>query len=244
MDNQHVQNSEAVKSMSFFSKFVNIFVNPNAVFQQIKIRPDWILPLLVVFIFSTLFSFSIQDIQIKETKKKIIASERLSDEQKDTILKNMEESQGSPTRTVMTTVSILIWLLLSYVVAAGALWVGGNFILGGEARFVHLLSLFSYVSLISVLEIIVKLPLVLQKESLRVYTSLALLFDPDTTSKAMLHFADAVDIFNIWRLILIISGFSIIYNFNKSKSTTVVLSLYIVYLVIALLLKNLFGGFI
>ena len=68
--------------------------------------------------------------------------------------------------------------VIYFVLTTLAILVMGNFILGGSSNFMSLFSMVCWAGLIGVLELIVKTVIMLAKESIHAYTSLALFMDP------------------------------------------------------------------
>jgi hypothetical protein len=130
-----------------------------------------------------------------------------------------------------------------YAIVALAFMVVGNFILGGEATFKQNYALFAWGSTIGIVESIVKIPMMLIKNSVEVYTSLAILMDSSESKTVMFKILNAFDIFAIWKVIVISIGFSILYKFSRGKSYSAIGGLYAIYILIAIGLSQLFGGF-
>lgn len=232
-----------IVKMKSLQKTLNVFLSPAGVFENIRMYPDWIFPLLVMIVISIVIAFSTHDLQYKLQTEAILNNELIPEETKDKVLEDLE-NKSPMRRNIETILGSTIAIGAAYVISAAALLVFGNFILGGVATFKQVFSMFSWGSMIGIVESLVKLPLMLSKGSLMVYTSLALLMDDAESKSIMFQILNLFDVFSIWKIIVLSIGFSVIYRFSKGKSYAAVITLYVIYGVIALGLSQLFQGFI
>lgn len=100
--------------------------------------------------------------------------------------------------------------------------------------------MYSWVGLIGALELLVRMPLVMAKGTMNVYTSLAVLMDVSQRKTVLFQLLNAFDVFTIWKIILWSMGMRIVYKFSSSKGYTATISLYLIYLVITIGLSQLF----
>lgn len=238
--NETVQEvAETSEKMGIGKRLMNIYLSPVEFFNNLKDHPTWLVPYILTILVAIFFALSTKDIMLNFQKEAIYNSSRIPEEFKDKAVERMENK--TETRRYIetiggTTVSLTVILL----VAAGAFWIMGNFILGGKASYKQMVSMYSWVGMISLLESLIKLPLVLAKNSIHVYTSLAIFMDPSKFKTPLFMLLNAFDIFTIWRIALWTIGFSIIYKFTRGKALTGVLVLYALYLAGAIALANIF----
>lgn len=224
---------QGTAKLSFTAKFIRIFTDPATVFEDVRIRPDWLLPLLITVVISVGFSLVTQDLMIDFQKEAIYENSLIPEELKDAAIEQNENK--SPMRLNIESIGqSVLGVFVVYLFAAGAFLVVGNFILGGKASFKQLFSLVSWTGLIGGLELLVKLPLALSKGTLHVYTSLALLMDLSQKKTPLFMILDAIDVFTIWKIVLWSMGMSIIYQFSKAKGYTAIISLYAIYLLVVI----------
>jgi len=76
----------------------------------------------------------------------------------------------------------------------------------------------------------------------KVQTSLALFLPVDLSDKFYYNFLAGFDIFNLWQVLLISVGISVIYNFTFKKSFTTVFILWLLAILVGTVLKTVFGG--
>ena len=119
----------------------------------------------------------------------------------------------------------------------------GNTFMGGSAKFGQLLNVTAWAYMISILENIVKIPLMLSKWSLEVHTGLGVLGIGEKGSFINSLFA-SIDIFAIWRIVLIAIGMAIIYNKKTKPYLVAMLIAWFVLKLIGAGFSSFFGGFV
>jgi hypothetical protein len=119
---------------------------------------------------------------------------------------------------------------------AGILLFVGNIIMGGDANYKKMLSLYSYSSLIGIFSHVVNLVLMLKKQTMEVYTSLAAFFPASAKESILFKIAGVFDIFMIWQLMVVAIGMSVMYQITTRKSFIVIGILYILFSAIAIAL--------
>ena len=113
---------------------IGIFTNPESVFNQIKLNPNWILPLLIMVAVSIGFLFTTPELQIKAEKEAIYNNTLIPEEMKDRAIEELENK--SPTRrTIETVFKGALGVPIVYLIAALAFFAFGNFFYGGSASF-------------------------------------------------------------------------------------------------------------
>ena len=227
--------------LSFFQKLGLIYSNPRQVFENIRHYPDWILPVLSILIFSLINVYLMQDLGIESQKERIVQSEQIPEEQKEIILERMEQGIG-PIQQLMMYGGTVIFVLGSIFLVAALYMFSGNFVLGGSVSYQSMLAVYVWGFMVTIPEIIIKIPLALAKNSIHVYTSLAVFFDSSQAQSTLFKSANAVDIFSIWRLVLWSIGFGIIYNVSTTKSFAIITMWYIIWVFIAIGFSSLVPG--
>ena len=241
MNAQPAENQSEPK-ISVLEKLGLIFTNPVKVFKNITFFPDWITPIVLIIVFSIASSFFVYDLQIDAQEKKILSNENIPEQQKEIIAERFDEARNSDTRMIQPIIGIIIFIFGSFALVAGVFLVTGKYILGGEADFKTLLAVYGWGYLVAIPESIIKIPLMLAKNSIHVYTSLAILFDPSEADTILFKIANAVDVFSLWRVVLWAIGFGIVFKFSQGRSYTVVGVLYVIYIAIYIGFSTLTGG--
>ncbi|RKY54848.1 MAG: hypothetical protein DRP89_04430 [Candidatus Neomarinimicrobiota bacterium] len=227
--------TEAVEK-SIFTKLISIFWEPSATFRSLKIKTRWfdiVIPILLVSLVSIISIPYVTPIAIEQQKSRIEKSERLSDEQKEMAFERMDKQVGS----VVPYVSAPISVAVKCVIIALIMWFAGNFLLGGESKFVPVFAVTAYACLIDIIAVAVKVPLMVSQQTMKVYTSPALFFEESSTF--LFRFIATLDVFALWKVILISIGLGVIYDLKTSKAFWVILLLWLGYCVMASLLGGL-----
>ena len=170
--------------MQLFASFINTFTDPEYVFNELKEKNNWqtcAMPLVVLMVVGLISLVVLKDlyydVQLEQSIEWIENSSQIPDEQKEEAVENVYESFENP-----GTVSLAIMWLSN--ILAGPLRVIFftlivllivKFFFGESANYSELLPYISYAYLVTVLETIVKTPLMLSKWSIEVYTGLGLL---------------------------------------------------------------------
>jgi Yip1-like protein len=227
-----------------FQKLILIFTNPVKVFENLKLYPGWILPTILIIVFAIGSSFLVYDIQLEAQKVKFLNNDQLGEEQKDLIMDRFDEAKDSPTRMIQPVIAIIVITFISFATVAGIFLLAGNFIFGGKAKYIQILAVYAWGYMIAIPEAIIKIPMMIAKNSTHVYTSLALLFDPAESETVLFKLANAVDLFSIWRIALWAIGLGVVYKFSKEKSNYIVIGLYVIYVFVYIGVSSLFSGLI
>ena len=219
-----------VASKSVLSKMLSLFWEPSGTFTALKERTtayDVVIPLLIVAVLSMLLIPVITPVALQEYKVRIEDSERLTDAQKEAQIERLENRGNEVTKYVMTAVTIVLKVLIVALFA----WFAGNFVLGGEARFVPIFAVTAYVGLIDLISIAVKYPLMISQETTRIHTSPALFLPESTTF--LYRFLATLDIFAVWKLVLLSIGVGIINQIKTNKVFWTLLIMWLLYCVAA-----------
>ena len=137
-----------------------------------------------------------------------------------------------PSAVVVTIVGLLIGALIWLFV--------GNVILGGSAKFKQLFSINVFRSFIPILGGFIKLPIILNKQTLNVHFSLAT-FMSDALKDTFLYKALAsVELFNIWSIAVLCIGVAVACKIKISKVWPIVVIVYAIYFIGQAALSSLF----
>jgi len=232
--------------MSILANVINSYTAPSKVLEAVK-DFDWkkaIVPLLILAVLGVISYWVIQDLADDYGYEKAVSvienMDRLTDEQKVEQIAKIEERMDGP--------QISSWIssglggpVTVFFMALIALLVGNTF-MGGSAKYGQLLNVTAWAYMINILESLVKIPLMLNKWSLEVYTGLGVLGIGEKGSFINSLLA-GIDIFAIWRIILIAIGMGIIYNKKTQPYAVGMLIAWFVLKLIGAGLSSFLGGF-
>lgn len=231
--------------MSILSNIINIYLAPSKVFETVK---DFdfkkaMIPLLILAIVGVLSFWAIQDLVNEYGYEKAVTYienlDRLTDEQKVEQIEKIDEKMSGPQigGYISSMLGIPIRVLLMTLVG---LLIGNTF-MGGSAKYGQLLNVTAWAYMIAILEAIVKIPLMLSKWSLEVYTGLGVLGIGAKGTFINYLFA-GIDIFSIWRIVIVAIGMGIVYNKKTKPYIIAMLMAWFVLRLISAGFSSFFGG--
>jgi hypothetical protein len=221
------------EEINFLQRVIGIFTNPERVFRYLRVKPDFVLPVLLTMLLTIISSLFVYDIAINDQIAKVEKSDNIPDERKELVIDQIEASKEGPRKILYQYVVPPISILVLYALISAIFLFIGNIILGGKARFVQLLSVYSYSYLIVVLlGMIIKIPLILARQTTQINLSPAVFFTPEQIGQGIFNFIQSFDIFNVWFIIVFGIGFAVIYGFSKPKGIISVIIAWLLYVLI------------
>ena len=227
------------KTMGGLSKVVNIFFEPRKVFQSLKIKPTWLVSVIIMAVLGMGFFYYTFPYIMNEQVQNIRDNDRIPEQAKLEIIEKMKEAQHPPIwQMAIAPVGTLIYL----VIVAAVLFFVFNVLMGGDSGFRRVFSVYCYSALVAIPAMIVKYPLVMMKGNINVQTSLGLLLSPDAKGSFLHSVLSSFDIFNVWQVILVSMGLGVMYKFSTKKAFTTVAILWIIWILTKSGLGSIFGG--
>jgi hypothetical protein len=194
---------------------------------------------VLVFVFTYTTWPMLMDAQME----RIRMNEGLPDAARDAAIARVMGTRDTP---VLWQVAIgPVFATIAALIATG-IWLGiGNVVLGGNAGFKKIWSMFNYAGMAGIVGLLLKWVMMTMKGSAEVHTSLALLAPGMNPTGFTFRALDGIDIFSIWFFVLIGFGLSAMCRVATAKAMTVS---FIVWAVWAFGFKaglgSLIGGFI
>ena len=212
---------------SFIFRFVNIFLKPSATFQSIKEKMSWkqtIIPIIILTLLSCIGYSLMLPVTIPEAEKSITKIERLTDEQKTEQIQKTEQRMNGPIPYIGIVISQPIIIL---IIGTVFLFIG-NIIGGGKTEILKMIGITLYIQMIDIAMSVIKIPLMLIQKTIDIQTSLALLFPQVDHSSILYNVSAQFDIFTIWKIVLWIIAFQIIYKYSLKKSLYLVIPIWVI----------------
>ncbi len=234
-------NPEVVAGPGFITNFVNIFVNPHKTFIALDRKPSWLIPVIIMTLLTLTLTYLTFPIIMQNQMENIRNNPNIPADRLEAIEQQMAEAGNAQMYIGVGTQLIVIPIV--YLILAGIFFFVGSVLLGGNAPFVKVLAVYAWSSLIGIIGIIVKTPLVFIKEKINVPISPALILPGDAVDSVLYRILSQFDFFTIWQLAVFAYGFSIVYRFSTGKAFTTVGVLWAIWIVIVVVGWNLFKGF-
>ena len=227
--------SETKAGMNVFNRIMNVFVAPSQTFEALIAKPDWATPLIFIFLVflttSTLLKDVIQREQAVVTKESIMKNPNIPDGQKE---QTAEQAISMMKKFWAVGIGVgMIMVVVIYLMGAMLLFLSGSKILKGPGTYVQVLSIFGYCGFIDVLAAIIKIPIMMINQTMRVDTGLGMFLGEEAIRTPLYVFLSKFDLFTFWQLGVLIIGLSILYKFSKEKTAGLVLGLWLLWVLIS-----------
>ena len=230
--------AQSQPAISPVGRIVGVFFSPKATFEDIVRKPSWVLPAVLLTLFSIAVSFAInQRINWREFMAQQIEkspqSANMSPEQKE------QRIEGGAKFSPPFTYAIgLLGPAIFLLVTALAMWGAYNLLGGANTNFATAFAIASHAaltglvsSLLIILVLYLKSPGTVDLEN-PVATNLAA-FLPEDSAKWLVALLKSIDIFSFWTLILLAIGFAATNpkKLRGSKAFTIAFSVWAAYVV-------------
>lgn len=225
-------------AISPIGRIIGVFFSPKATFEDIVRKPSWVLPVVLLTLFSIGVSFAInQRINWREFMTQQIEKNRqtanMSAEQKEQRIEG-----GAKFSPIVTWVIGVCGPIVFALVVALVMWGAYNLLGGANTNFGTSFAITSHAaltglvsSLLFILVLYLKPTGTVDMEN-PVATNLAVLL-PDDSAKWLVALLKSIDLFTFWTLILLAIGFATTNpkKLKGSKPFTIAFSLWAVYVV-------------
>jgi len=203
-------------SVSAVSALWKVLFEPKATFEGLREKSPWALPFFLGVILIMAFTWFTWPYIIDQRAEVFRMNENLPAEAKARIMDQLAEVRNEPS-PVQTGISSIV-VAIATLIGAGIWLMVGNVVLGGNATFKQIWSMFNYAGMVSLVGVVVKWLMVSMKGSMNVYTSLAL-FAPDLPQTSYTFLAlNGVDIFSIWLFAVIGIGLAAVCKVATQKA--------------------------
>ena len=228
------------KEMSALERSFGIFFIPKKTFESINRKPTFIVPFIITTVVIIIFSVSTMDIRIKDKIAKMKAY-NIPQEQ----IELAESDIGNPTKYYIIPF-IPVSIFMNWAIWSGLIFFVGNKLMKGNVKFEKIYSAIAWSSLIGIsCDNLIRMIIILLKGTTHgITTSLAIFLPTPQIGHGypiIYKILSEFNLFTIWQIILMIIGFTIIYNFNKKKSAILTLSVWAPLILIKVALHVIIG---
>jgi len=225
--NEQIQPKEGEQTLGFWAKLGNIFASPTKTFEALDNRPSWFWPFIIMIVVSLISAYLTMPQQMKIAVEGMMSQGDIPPEQLEMAKKAIPISI-----MVMSVLMAAVWFFLFSAIY----YLFGSIFLGGNSTYKKVLSVQAWTSFIMIVSLIVRIPLVKAKDSVLVSLSPAMILPSDYIGSKLYTVFSQFDFFNIWYLIIFGLGFSYIYSFSKTKSYSVVIICWIIWVAVITML--------
>ena len=218
---------------SFLTRLIDIHLAPERALRVVAAFPrTWWQPTLFLIILGAVAIYLTMDRLIVPEMINSMVEQGLSDEQIDDSLPVMKFIPWAA--LILVPLQILVIALVAHLCA--------NLLLGGVGAYLGAVSVVAHSLLIGVVEALVRVPLMLAKESLEVYLGPALLLPADMQETLLFRVIAQFDIFTIWKVLLIGLGLAIVYRLAPRRAIAMMVVLWLIWVLATALLGGLAPG--
>jgi hypothetical protein len=214
------------KPSNSFSRMIGVLFSPGQTFQEIARKPDFVVPaiVIVVCVFASVFA-TIPHIDFEGTYREAFEAKGMPASQ-------MAQAMKFAVAFAKGGMYFAPFLLLGGLAVAALLYFLGVRMLGGAASYAQVFSVVIYGFLPLAIKSLIKIPIVLTKQSLKIQesetvvrSSLAFLASYKD-NPVLFAFLSRLDLFLIWSLILIVIGLAAASRLSKAKTAAVVIAVW------------------
>lgn len=222
-------------AMSIFGRLLRVFYAPSETFEAVaeqRSAADWLVPTFIVaavIFFSTYLTSPIYVAEAMEQIREQTPAEQPS-----------AEGTGDAIRISGLIAAPVMTFVMLFIGAAIYLLVGK--LLGGLLGYGHCLALVAYTSLIAILQHIVKTPLVLANETMKVQIGLGMFLSEEARQSFGGHLLSLIDPFVVWMVVIAGLGLSIVGQIERSRAYAAVAAVTLFFLSIGAFFSTLGPG--
>ena len=221
--------------MSVVGRMLRVFYAPSETFEAVaeqRSAADWLVPTIIVALaifFSTYLTSPIYVAEAMEQMKQQMPAEQRG-----------EMAGGDAIRISGLIAAPVMTFVMLFIGAAIYLLVGK--LLGGLLGYGHCLALVAYTSLISILQHIVKTPLVLANETMNVQLGLGMFLSEEAQKSFGGALLSLIDPFIVWMIVIAGLGLSIVGQIERSRAYAGVAAITLIFLSIGAFFSTLRPG--
>jgi hypothetical protein len=207
------------------NKILSLYVSPTKVFTNLKEKPEWFMPLIIVLIVIALSTA----LTVSMTRETIIAHQEEAMRNQGMSEERIEEAMKMTSGPFLVISSVIGAILFTLIIILLFSFVLNIFIplFHGKSAFKNVFSVICYSSLIKVLSAILRLIMVAITKSPYVTASLAL-FAPNIAKASFVYrVLIGFDFFIFWEMVLVAMGINITNELEKKNAYILVFLIWI-----------------
>lgn len=207
--------------LTAYQRTISIILAPKNAFKNINFYPTWVMP----FILTSISSIVVNLIAINNKialKRSLVSS----------IPNNMRNVTD-----YLITITLPLNILYTWFIITIIVYFAGKRYLNNDIKFNKIFSMIAWSNVVYIINDVLMIILIIFKKSLDyLITSPAVFFEKQNTTLLYLIMSE-IKLFWIWQGILLIIGISIIYKIKIMRSIKFIVTLWLLYIIIKILLK-------
>jgi hypothetical protein len=232
------QETAVILEPSFFEKLKLLFFEPVKLFESLKRKSSWLPPLIALVLVSVILGMIAQPYimpSIRESTVSYLSKiPNLPDGTIDKVTESFDKAQDNGfLKNLGTTLLGVVFIkaVLAFFFVVTIIFLVGSILFGGTAKYIKVMSLYAWIMPIWILGAIIVTPLMIAKQTFIVSLSPAMLIPYDPSS-SLFYFLRNFSIFNIWAIIVLGIGFSVIYGISRTKGIIAIIAVWAIWIVI------------
>jgi hypothetical protein len=219
--------------MNIWQKITGIYYQPSKVFEELKPKTLWWVPVIIVIAVSVAVMFVTRPVVVPEIMAQMAQNPNIPSES----LPQIQERIQNP---LYSLVGVLVAMPLAWVVIGLVFW-GIFSMLGGKGTFAQMFAATAWASMISIPGSLVKVPLMFIMDTAKVHTSLALMLPTDMDGTYIFRLLAQLDFFTIWTVLVMALGYSVFTGVDRKKSLWTVFIVWAAWVLIVSAFKGMGG---
>jgi hypothetical protein len=218
-------------------KMLLLFSNPILLFESLRRQSSWLPPLIILILVSIAAGLIAQPYVMPSVREDVLYYLNNTPNIPEQAIQGAEErfdkavEQGVAGSLPNILIGGIIMRSVLFFAVVTVIFLVGTIFYGGVTKYVKIMSLYSWVLPIWTLGVLIATPLMIIKNSHNISLSPALLTTPDPTSSTY-FFLHNLGLFNIWAIIVLGIGFSVMYGLSRVKGLVTVIGLWMIWIVI------------
>jgi len=218
---------------NFFRDFFGIIFDPRKAYDNIIKAKYWVVMLivflLVIGITEQFYHNVLIDFQVKEIQKSV----QESDTPPPGLDQQMQFFENEAlTRPIYFGTTVLGQGVM-LIIGALIVFFFCSVLAGGTAKFGGVWMIYVWSSVITIVDFIIKTPLMIFKNDMKAGLNLGLIFSESMVGSKMNSVLSSVDIFGIWHFIVLGIGVSVLYKFTVKKGITITFIIWLLFTIIS-----------
>ena len=223
----------AVKPKSIWGIIVKVFSAPKQAFEDFKPKPRILVLLIITMVVAAVVALGTAKyqalLQYELLKTSAVIPQQILDQTRQAA-SEVDLLKAIPGGAIVV---VIVGLLVALVA-----WFIGGFLMGGKAKFKAAWATTLLGGLIMELGSLVRLPLIMAKESVYVSLGLAAFFPGKDFRSIFYSLLYYFDIFMVWAIIVTGIGYGIIFGLSRGKGITTAFIAYAVFVLLSITLSS------